>query len=478
MIELILIYPILAGFLLYFFQNKRLNIIASLLYSCLLLLSVGIIYFYPKAEFLNINFIFNISLYFNVDELNFVFLIVLALLYFGVSLYNIKFLVTIKLSSKSHTLYTIFLLLFIFSMTGSILSMNLAVLWIFIEATTLTSAYLIFFNHTKSALEAAWKYLFICSIGIALAFVGIIFLSIGSGSLNLLFFSDLYNNAKKISPHWLKLSLTFIIFGFGTKAGLAPVHAWLPDAHSESPSPVSALLSGTLLNTALIGIFRVMKISKLAGIGSFTQNILLIMGFLSIFVCAVFIIRSANYKRMLAYSSIENIGIIAIGAALGGIAALGAVIHIVAHSLIKAAFFLTSGNILHTFRTKEISDVKGLLKTDNVSGWLWIFSFVFIVGIPPSPIFFSEFLIVKQMLQLNHVVISIIFLLLLTIIIFGMGNSVFRMAFGKAEKEQTNKNLHILYYISPAVLLLLCLLLGIYIPKFLYNILQISADMI
>lgn len=476
MLELVFIYPFIAGVIIYLAANKKLNAMLSFLYSAIMLYAAIIMVFSPKSAFLINHISKYASPYFKPDPLSILFFLVLAILYFGVSIYNMNFLLKSNLPARRHSVYTIFFIAFVFSMAGTTLSSNLALMWVFMEATTLTSAYLIYFNQTKSSLEAAWKYLFICSIGIALAFVGIIFLTIASGQFTSLFFDDLYKNASKIYPYWLKLSIVFMIFGFGTKAGLAPVHAWLPDAHSESASPVSALLSGALLNTALLAILRVHKVAKLAGAEEFSKNILLIMGFLSILVCAVFIIRSVNYKRMLAYSSIENIGIITIGSALGGIAVYGALLHLVAHSLIKSAFFLTSGNILHSFETKEIDKVSGLLKYDNLTAWLWIFCFVFLAGIPPSPVFFSEYFIAKKLILSGNIALLILFLLLLTIIIFGMGASVFRMAFGRVDSAAPRKELNIFYYITPIALLFLCLIIGIFMPSFINDLINLSIN--
>jgi hydrogenase-4 component F len=344
-------------------------------------------------------------------------------------------------------------------MTGVILSAHLAMLWIFIEATTLTSAYLIYFDHKKSSLEASWKYIFICSIGIALAFVGIIFLSAGLPKDSSLFFDDLYKNAKSISPLWLKLSFVFILIGLGTKMGLAPVHAWLPDAHSEAPSAISALLSGTLLNTAFIGILRFYRIMELSGLADFAGILLKIMGFLSIFVCMVFILRIDNYKRMLAYSSIENMGIIAIGITFGTTGLYAALIHLAGHSFAKASLFLTSGNILTLYETKKIGGIRGLIKKDKLTGWLWIFSFIAIAGIPPSPLFFSDFLIAKSFIERKEYLLFAMFFIFLAIILFGMARKIFKMTSG--DSEVRTKKMSVFFYAPQILFLLLLMLIGL-----------------
>lgn len=367
--------------------------------------------------------------YFALDGLNTVFLIVLVLVTIGVVIYQ----------GKQPLKYNLIFILFFISMTGAILSTHLGLTWVFVEATTLTSAYLILTNKNKNSLEAAWKYVFLCSIGISLAFIGIILLLMGSGEINSLFFEDLYKNASLIDKFWLKLSFVFILIGFGTKVGLAPVHSWLPDAHAEAPSPVSAMLSATLLNSAFLVIFKYYKLMELSGIAQTAKTMLMAFGLLSLFVSAVYIYRIGNYKRMLAYSSIENMGIISIGIALGGIGIFASILHLAAHSLIKASFFMTSGNILHLYNSKEIQDVKNLIQKDKTTGILWLLCAILIAGIPPSPIFISEFLIAKQFLMNGQHILLVLFLLLLTIIFYGIMNAVIKMLFEKEENSVSKK---------------------------------------
>ncbi|MBQ9246703.1 hypothetical protein IJ182_10600 [bacterium] len=370
--------------------------------------------------------------------------------------------------------YSYMLLIFIFSMTGAILSTNLGLNWVFIEATTLASAYLIYFHKTKNSIEAAWKYVFICSIGIALAFVGIILLTVSTGNLNSLFYDELYANAQVFNQFWLKLAFVFIMFGIGTKMGLAPVHFWLPDAHAESPSPISALLSAALLNSAFLMILKVFYITSLAGCDSYAKMMLLLMGFISIFVAAVFVYHINNYKRMLAYSSIENMGILAIGAALGNIGILASIIHLIGHSLVKAAFFMTSGNILKLYDSKKIKSVSGLIQTDKKTGWLWILSFVGIAAFPPSVLFMSEFLIIRTMIYEQKYILTALFLILLTIIIYGIGKAIISMSFGKANDIQIKKQFSWTMYLPQIILLVTAFIIGIYMPQDIINLISES----
>jgi hydrogenase-4 component F len=468
MIETLLFLPIALAVLIIIARNRALNIIATTAYAAVYLGLVIMLYLKPAS----------FTSFFRTDDLNILFLLVLAVIFFGVALFNIDFLRKNEAPAKSQALFTANLLMFVASMTGVILSTHLALLWVFVEATTLSSSYLIFFSRSEASLEATWKYLFICSIGIAIAFVGIIFLSMGLTNSDSLYFDDLYRGAKDINPFWLKLAFPFILAGFGTKVGFAPMHAWLPDAHSESPSPVSALLSGTLLNAAMLGIMRVNKIMTLAGMKWYAENLLLVIGFISIFISAVYIISIKNYKRMLAYSSIENMGIIAICLGAGGAGLFAAMLHLAAHSLTKASFFLTSGNILHRFKSKRISDVRGLLKADPVTGWLWMLCFAGIVGIPPFPIFLSEFLVAKTMIGAGMVAPLVLFLLLLTINMAGIGKAVLRMSFGEGTTAATVHRFGILSYLPQLVFIALLLCMGVTLPPLVEELFKKAAALL
>ena len=460
MINLILLFPLLACIILFLFKSKFLNNLMINLYALL--------HFVVSLAFcLNIDFLpmWQPSKFFAVDSTNKIFLMVMSIVFLAVAIYNNGYTKNDTSLTRKLRHYTYMVLFFVFSMTGAVLSTNLGASWVFIEGTTLASAYLIYFHKTKHSIEAAWKYVFICSIGIALAFVGIILMTVATGNLNTLFYNELFNNAPLFNHFWLQLSFVFILFGIGTKMGLAPVHFWLPDAHAEAPSPISALLSATLLNSAFLMIVNVFRIMVLSGCDSFARIMLLTMGFLSLFITAVFVYHINNYKRMLAYSSIENMGILAIGTALGGVGMLAAIIHLIGHSLIKASFFLTSGNVLEIYGTKKIKSVTGLLKTDKKTGWLWVASFLGIVAFPPSVLFISEFLMVKTMFLNGHYVMCALFLILLTIVLYGLGRAVVKMSFSAPTHEVEPVKLSWTMYLPQVVMLILAFVIGIYMPQ-------------
>ncbi len=473
MINTILIFPIVACILVLLIKNRTFNTWMVNLYAIIHFV-ISIMLVWGKGSSSGIP-------YFAVDNTNGIFLLVLSFVYLMVAMYNSGYVKNIDVPDRRISHYSFMILIFVLSMTGTILSTDLGISWVLVEATTLSSAYLIYFNKTKHSIEAAWKYVFICSIGIAMAFVGIILLNVSSGAVNSLNFAQLYQHAASFDTPFLKLAFIFMLFGFGAKMGLAPVHFWLPDAHSEAPSPISALLSAALLNSAFLVIVRVFKIMEIADCTEFARLMLMIMGFLSLFVATVFIYHIKNYKRMLAYSSIENMGILAIGLALGGAAYYAVVLHLIGHSLSKASFFLTSGNVLELFDSKRVKSVSGLICADGKSGWLWVISFLAICAFPTSLLFISEFLIIKTMIAGKHYILCVIFALLLTIILFGIGRVVIKMAFGELSEdkakliETTKHKVSVWMYIPQFVMLILVFVLGIYIPDCINQIIQLAA---
>jgi hydrogenase-4 component F len=259
--------------------------------------------------------------------------------------------------------------------------------------------------------------------------------------------------------------------------GLAPLHTWLPDAHSESPSVVSALLSGALLNCAFLGILRAHQVCVAAGLDRFSQSLLVTFGLLSMAFAAVFILGQADFKRMLAYSSVEHMGILALGVGLGGAGAFGMTLHAVNHSLTKACLFLAAGNILAVYRTKSVAGVRGLVKELPFSGVLWVVGFLAITGSPPFGPFLSELTILKAALDQGRGIVAVVYLALLAAIFIGMANLVMPMAQGRADEqsERSRRGEALWATLPPAALALVVLVLGVYIPPVMNDALHAAA---
>jgi len=377
-------------------------------------------------------------------------------------------------SNEPESVFIGCLLLFLASMTLVTLSQHFGLLWVGVEATTLASAPLIYFHRNHRSLEATWKYLLICSVGIALALMGNFVLAVSASAAQAhdvnLHVTNLLANASKLDGVWLKAAFLFFLVGYGTKMGLAPMHTWLPDAHSEAPSPVSALLSGALLNCAFLGIFRVHQLCTAAGEGEFSRSLLVVFGLMSMSVAAVFILRARDFKRMLAYSSVEHMGILAIGVGLGGAGVLGAIFHAFNHSFTKAALFLAAGNILLVYDTKSINDVRGVQRRLPITGALWLAGFLAITGTPPFGTFLSEFTVLRAALDADRAVVATLYLVLLAIIFIGMANVMLKMSQGTAPESTPNSSKDKLVSVGPSLVLAsLVFMFGFYIPKPLRN---------
>ncbi|MBQ7608472.1 MAG: NADH dehydrogenase FAD-containing subunit [Desulfovibrionaceae bacterium] len=374
--------------------------------------------------------------------------------------------------------FAAFLCFFLASMSLVTITPHMGVQWVSIEATTLSSAPLIYFHRHKSSLEATWKYLIICSVGIALALLGNILLSVAFYSPTVQpdegfdQVSWFIAHAGSADPTWLKAAFVFLLAGYGTKMGLAPLHNWLPDAHSQAPSLVSALLSGALLNCAMLGLLRGHQIMQAAHLGEVSSQMLIFLGVVSLVTAAIFIVGQGHYKRLLAYSSVEHMGILAIGIGVGGVACQGAMLHAVVHSFTKCLLFLLSGNILARYHTYSSYDVRGLRWTMPITGALWTAGFFAIAGSPPFGLFVSEMLILKGILAKGSIALAVAYLVLLAIIFVGLSVACLRMVQGNRplDMPKTPKEPW-LSVLPPMVLALTVLALGLYIPEPLWNFL-------
>jgi hydrogenase-4 component F len=287
----------------------------------------------------------------------------------------------------------------------------------------------------------------------------------------------LTSQAKHLDPQWLKAAFLMLLVGYGTKMGLVPMHTWLPDAHSEAPSPVSALLSGALLNCAFLAIIRGHTILTAAGLGGFSGELLVAFGILSMGVAAALIIRQRDYKRLLAYSSIEHMGILALGLGLGGLAASGAMLHAVNHSAAKGLLFLVAGNLLATYGTKDVWAVRGVLRVTPLTGVLWLGGFLAITGSPPFGTFFSELTILRGAMQQGRYVLATGYLLALGVIFVAMARVFLPMGFGEPAPAvegtlPTRPAREPLWSVAPPMALgLVVLALGLWVPQHMWNFL-------
>ena len=383
------------------------------------------------------------------------------------------------LKTSPEAVFTGCMLLFSAGMSCVILSRRFGLQWVSMEATTLASTPLIYYHRNRRSLEAAWKYILLCSVGIATALLGVFSLALAAaGATSSPAVDDLVRVAGKLDPNWLKLAFVFILVGYGSKMGMAPLHTWLPDAHSEAPSPVSALLSGALLNCAFLSILRMQQVMSAAGAGEFGQELLVFFGLLSMGTAAVFVIRQPDYKRMLAYSSVEHMGIITLGAGLAGAGLFGSLLHALNHSLVKAMLFMTAGNILALYGTKKTAEVRGIVKIMPVTAVLWLGGFLAITGTPPFGTFISEMTILKTALEQGRWGVAVLFLLLLTLVFVGMAASFLQMSLGPKSERARMKKTGIGTPVPAILFGAAALVLGVYIPVDLHRLLESAAAIV
>lgn len=379
--------------------------------------------------------------------------------------------------------FQIFINLFIAAMLLAVSANNVGVMWIAIEATTIFSAFIIPLNVTKTSVEASWKYILICSVGIALAFVGTVlayfdFVSLSGQVENALNWTVLKQIAPSLHPEVMRLAFVFLLVGYGTKAGLAPMHTWLPDAHSEAPAPLSATMSGVLLAVALYAILRwKMVVDATIGTG-YTNNLLLGLGILSLFIASLSTVLSKNYKRLLAYSSIEHTGLTCIGLALGPLGIFAALLHMINHSLAKSMLFLLSGRILHRYKSTEIAAVSGLLKVMPITGGLFAAGILAIIGLPPFGIFVSEFTLIRAGFEASRPWLMAFVLAMLAIAFVVLLKVLNKILFGKPPEdvlkgEENGWNISLLF-----VSVLILIILGLTIPAPLMMLLNQSMAIV
>lgn len=370
--------------------------------------------------------------------------------------------------------------LFIFAMLLCLLTNNFGVLWIAMELATLSTVLLVSLYRTPNAIEAAWKYFILCGVGIAQALFGTVLLYfaaervLGVGGEALLW-TNLSQVSGQLEPTVLRLAFVFLMVGYGTKVGLVPLHNWLPDAHSEGPTPISAVLSGLLLNVALYALVRC-KVLVDGSTGTHTAGHMLMgFGLLSVVVAAFSLLRQKDIKRMFSYSSIENMGIATFAFGLGGhLATYGALLHMLAHSLAKSAVFFTVGHASQMHGTQEMDRIRGLIKGNPVVGWSFLLGVMALVGLPPFGLFTSEFLILTATIKEAP--------LLTPILLLGLGVA-FAALFRKVQSMVSGavppwavplRAAHL-----PVVLhMALVLLLGLYLPPFLSDWFHLAARLL
>jgi hydrogenase-4 component F len=422
---------------------------------------------------------------FMLDALNVLFLLIVAVLGLTAALYSIPYMahelrdghLTEKMISRYFFLFQFFVLTMILTLVME----NLGLLWVAVEATTLVSALLVAFSLNRSSLEAAWKYVMVCSVGIAMALLGTILLyyaqvQAGYTDVQPLGWFALSENAFLFNPALVKLSAMFILIGYGTKAGLAPMHTWLPDAHSQAPTPVSGLLSGALLSVAMYAIARNLAVFNLLPmVGQVAGQLLVGFGLLSIGIAVPFLLLQHDIKRLLAYSSVENIGLVAMGFGLGSPLGLyGALLHLINNAIGKSALFYVSGELVQQYRTKQILRIRGVIRVMPVFGGMLLALVLAVSGLPPFGTFLSKLTIIQAMFH-DSWWQGLLALLLLAAVFAGMIYYTLKMLFGEPPANLNPLRLSPAVTVAVGLSLLLLVSTGFYVPIWLDALLRAAV---
>ena len=407
------------------------------------------------------------------DPLGLLVLTVVSLVFLAVSWYTRGFLAAE--SGKDDRLFISCLLGFLGAATLVSEAHHLALVWIGMEATTLSLAPLVYHRRDQRSLEAVWKYLVLSSVGIALALLGTFFLAAAQSAGRPLILEDLRAGAGTLHPGMLRAAFVFLLVGYGTKMGLAPLHTWKPDTYGEAPDPVTALMAGALTGCAFLGLARASEIMAAAGQAAFIRPPLLALGLISLAVAAVFMIGQTDLKRLLAYSSVEHMGLLAIALGMGGAGPFGAMFHLVNNGLAKGAMFLVVGNVVLLSRSSESAATRGLLRRAPVTSALLVAGLFAVCGSPPFGLFISEFTILGAAFQAGLVWLAVVVLALLAIVFVGMARTLLGVVHGEPEPGSPALRETPSLVAGPVLLGALVLALGLHVPGPMRTVLEQAA---
>lgn len=425
---------------------------------------------------------------FFLDALSGVFLLAVAFVYAVVAVYSAGYLLPGIGHIRLRRWYWPLLNVFGLALLATPVMANLGVLWVAVELTTVVSALLVTSEGSDESLEAGWKYIVIGSAGLAVGLLGIVLIyAAGIPSLGD-HYTPTYTTLAHAAPHLnaslVRTGFAFALVGFGTKVGLVPMHAWLPDAHSEGPSPVSAMLSGALLAAALYAVLRIGAIAQRTVGPSYVHVLLLVFGGLSLVLAAFFTLRQTNYKRLLAYSSIEHMGIVSLGIGIGGpIAAYGAFFHVIVHSAGKTLAFFGAGGLLSRYETRDADEVRGVIRRAPFTGVMVLLGALAITGVPPFGIFRSELLIVTGGFSHSKYALAGLLVVFANVAFVGVYQVFHRMVLSPGEptagdRSRLGRPEQPLMAIAMVVSLAVVLVLGLWIPSPLNRLLHGAVTVI
>lgn len=482
-ILLLFLTPVIGAILVTILRQKRISEIVTVSSAFLILIQAFVII----SRIINEKTMSAFGNTFYIDSLGAIILLPISIVGFVSALYSVNYMGRQydngMVDSKHITRYYQGFNVFLLTMLVVPIANNLGIMWVTVEATTLISVLLIMLYFKQNAIEAAWKYLIIATVGLSFALIGTTFFyyaDINTGiSTDAMNWTEMVHNSKLFDPNLVKIAFVFILIGYGTKAGLAPMHTWLPDAHSEAPTPVSALLSGVLLNCALYGILRFHIISSNAIGSAFSNHLLIILAVISVGIAAASIYFQKDMKRMLAYSSVEHMGLVSLGIGFGGLFGIyGSILQIINHAIAKPMMFFVSGTVSQRYETKAMSKITGIIKTMPITGVLFLVGGLALVGMPPFNIFLSEFMILGSGFKAGQFLATSLVILFLIITFAVFLRHLIRMVFGKPSSEMKTNEMGKLAIIPVVILGSLVFILGVYVPEQLQTLVHNASDII
>ena len=407
--------------------------------------------------------------FFSFDEAGTLFYLLLVVVAVFVFIHSEAYLKRDDIAN--YRTYFALLMLLTTAITGVYFANNIAITWILLETTTLCGAGILYYRRSEATLEATWKYLFVCSTGIAIAYLGILLLcaAAANSSLN---YNDLQQLIINGNPLYLKAAFLLVLTGYSCKMEIFPLYTIGVDANFAAPAPASAMLSTGLVNAGFLAIFRVYKLFAHTPLMGWVQNVMLIIGVMSLVVGALFLRRTNNYKRFLSYSTVENMGIVAIGLGIGGAGVWAAVFHVVCHTLIKSSLFLQIAIVRQIYNGYRINRIGDYIKINKVGAIAIIIGMVAVLAFPPSPLFISELMIMAEALSVGAWWIIVLMVVLLCIVIFTICNRLIKLCYQPNQDELHLSNIDRRLSYSALMLLLAALVLGLWQPDILCNIID------
>jgi len=457
---------VVLGLITFLSRSRKLNYFLLFMFLVLQALMVSFVYQNIGVHYYD---------YFYIDSIGVIFFSLLALIVTFDFYHSYKHLQKNPAADMRHeSRFWAALIMFITSIAGVYFSDNLAVLWVFLEATTLFVAILILYERNTFSLEAAWKYLFISSVGLAIAFMGILILSgLTDGNLNV---SEIWKNASTLNPAWIKIVFFLIVTGLSVKMESFPLYPVCVDALGIAPPPVSALMTTTLMNAGLIGVLRTFTVVLQTDSAEWAKSVLLIMGILSVLIAAYKMSHVRFLERLLAFSSLEHVGVILIAFSLGEAGLTIAIMYMILHSLIKASLFFQTDKISYIYHTHKLRKIGHYFGYDQFGAIVFMIGFLGIAAIPPSGLFVSEYLLIKAFIAQGSYFVGIELFILLTIVVYFLGHNIMHLLFTE-ERECPVKVLtkpSVMESVMPFVLLLIMMYLAFLQPEFIYDLIRMA----